>query len=140
MSEQIHNDINFEQKQLKNYVAFNPIILARLLGDKNIRITGLEEKVRTYYETHKNNIENTIKKPTGYMIAETIEFNGVNRFSKPLKYKLNRYKYKECNNIELLILVFCSTVGDLYIPNRILSFESTKFNKILLFPEDEVNS
>ncbi|MCR4661857.1 MAG: hypothetical protein K5765_07690 [Clostridia bacterium] len=146
MSELLHNmsapprsEVKFKQQQLKKYVAFNPIILARLLGEKNIRIAGLEEKVKNYYETH-NYIENSIKKPTGYMIAETIEFNGVNRFSKQLKNKMEKYVYEECNNTELLILVFCSTVGDLYIPNRKLSFESTKFDKILLFPEEEVNS
>ncbi|MDY6431008.1 MAG: hypothetical protein SPL00_04385 [Bacilli bacterium] len=139
MSAPPRSEVKFKQEQLKKYVLFNPIMLARLLGDRNLMIIGLEEKVKDYYEKHKQ-IENIIKKPTGYMIAEVIEFNGKNKYTKQLKDKLNQYKHVECDNIELLILVFCSTVGDLYIPNRPLSFESTKFDKILLFPEEEVNS
>lgn len=146
MSDLLHNmsapprsEVKFKQEQLKKYVVFNPIMLARLLGDRNLMITGLEEKVKDYCEKHKQ-IENIIEKPTGYMIAEVIEFNGKNKYTKQLNDKLNQYKHVECDNIELLILVFCSTVGDLYIPNRPLSFESTKFDKILLFPEEEVNS
>ena len=146
MSELLHNmsapprsEVHFEQNQLEEYVAFNPIVLARLLNFKNKMLSGLEEKAKEYYENHKE-LENIIEKPTGYMIAEVIELNGINRFSKQLKTKIDKYKHKDCENLELLILVFCSTVGDLYIPNRPLSFEKTKFDKILLFPKEGVNS
>lgn len=146
MSELLHNmsvpprsEVKFKKEQLNKYIAFNPIILARLLGDSDIDIKDLCKKVKKYVSDHPK-IEEIIEKPTGYMIGEFIELNGKNKFTKELNNKLKQYKYVECDNLELLIIIFCSTVGDLYIPNRKLSFESTKFDKILLFPEEEVNS
>lgn len=146
MSELIHNmsapprsEVKFEQEQLKEYIAFNPITLVKLLGDSDIDIKELCSKVKNYVGEHPT-IETIIEKPTGYMIGEVVDFNGKYEFTKEINDKLKRYKYVECDNLELLITVLCSTVGDLYIPNRTLSFESTKFDKILLFPEEEVNS
>lgn len=146
MSELLHNmsapprsEVKFKQEQLKKYIAFNPIRLARLLGDSDVVIKDLCNEVKNYVNDHPQ-IESIIEKPTGYMIGEVVDFNGKNKFTKELNDKLNQYKYVECDNLELLITVLCSTVGDLYIPNRTLSFESTKFDKILLFPEEEVNS
>ena len=150
MSELLHNvgvpprsKVEFKLEQLKKYIAFNPITLAMLLCDRNITIKGLCEKVKKYVSDHPQ-IEAIIEKPTGYMIGEIVDFNGEKRLTKELNdeltNKLTKYIYVECKNLELLITVLCSTVGDLYIPNRKLSFESTKFDKILLFPEEEVNS
>ena len=146
MSELLHNmsvpprsEVKFKKEQLNKYITFNPIILATLLGDSDIDIKDLCNKVKKYVSDHPK-IEDNIEKPTGYMIGELIELKGKNKFTKELNNKLKQYKYVECDNLELLIIVFCSTVGDLYIPNRKLSFESTKFDKILLFPEEEVNS
>ena len=48
------------------------------------------------------------------------------------------YEAEICEDLELLILVLCSTVRDIYIPNRKLSFEKSKFNKVLFFPKEEV--
>ena len=131
--------VQFKQKQLANYMAFNPLRLAKLLGINYFNVKKICEKVEEYVTKHPQ-IEAIIEKPTGYMIAEFIEIDNKDKPIKDLYKKLSMYKYVECVNIELLIVIFCSTVGDLYIPNRNLSFESTKFDKILLFPEEEVNS
>ncbi len=139
MSAPPRSEVRFEQEQLKKYIAFNPITLANLLGDSDIAIKDLCNKVKDYVSEHPT-IETIIEKPTGYMIGEVVTLNGEIKLTKELNDMLNRYKYVECDNLELLIMVLCSTVGDLYIPNRTLSFESTKFDKILLFPESEVNS
>ena len=137
MSELLHNmsapprsEVKFKKEQLKKYIAFNPLHLARLLKKLNYK-DEISESVQQYVKNNPGIVKN-IMKPTGYMIGEVIKLNG--------KYKLNQYKYVECDNLELLIIVLCSTVGDLYIPDRPLSFEKTKFNKVLLFPEEEVNS
>ena len=137
MSAPPRSKVVFEIKQLKKYVAFNPLRLSRLLKDSNYN-DEISESVKQYVENNPNIIKN-FKKPTGYMVAEYIELTG-NKLTKKLNEKLNVYEYVECTDLELLILVFCSTVGDLYIPDRPLSFERTKFNKILLFPEEEVNA
>ena len=140
MSELIHNmsapprsNLEFRQYQLKKYLAFNPLHLATLL--KKLKF---EDKVylaaEQYVKTHPELISSP-KKPTGYMLAEYIKLR-----CRELEGKLNTYNYDECDDIELMILVFASTVGDLYIPDRPLSFERTKFDKILLFPQEDVNS
>ena len=139
MSAPPRSEVSFKQVQLKKYIAFNPIRLARLLDDKDIVIKDLPGKAKKYVNEHPQ-IEAIIEKPTGYMIGEVVSFDGKNKFTKKISEKLNSYTYVECDNLDLLITVLCSTVGDLYIPNRVLSFESTKFDKILLFPEEEVNS
>lgn len=144
MSDLLHNmsapprsEVKFEQKQLHSYILFSPITLSKLLSNNRIILRGLEKRVKKYYEHHKE-IENIIERPTGYMIGEAIELDIRNL--KNNNGKLLPYAYEECHDLHLLIVVFCSTVGDLYIPNRSLSFEKNKFNKLLLFPKEEVNS
>lgn len=139
MSAPPRSEVKFEQGQLKKYIAFIPFLLASLLGEEKGDVKDLGAKVKQYVSEHPR-IESLITKPTGYMIAEVIDLNGRNRPSKDFGDQLNRYQFVECADPELLIAVFCSTVGDLYIPNRTLSFESSKFDKILLFPEEEVMS
>ena len=139
MSAPPRSEVKFKQKQLKKYIAFNPNRLITFFEEKDEVIKDLSDKVKEYVKEHPQ-IELIIEKPTGYMIGEVIELKEYKSFTKELNDKLNLYKYVECDNIDLLIIVLCSTVGDLYIPNRTLSFERSKFDKILLFPEDEVNS
>lgn len=137
MSAPPRSEVTFRQEQLKKYIAFNPLRLSRLLVESNYK-DDLSQSTKQYVEDNPDIIKN-IKKPTGYMIAEYVELAG-DKYTKALNDKLDVYKYVECTDLELIILVLCSTVGDLYIPDRPLSFEKTKFNKILLFAEEEVNS
>lgn len=137
MSAPPRSEVAFKQEQLKKYISFNPLRLSRLLSDLNYK-GEISESVKKYVINNPN-IEKSFKKPSGYMIAEYIEITG-DENAKTLNDKLGVYRYVECEDLELIILVFCSTVGDLYIPDRTLSFEKNKFNKVLLFPEDEVNS
>ena len=106
-----------------------------ILSDSPSSIAKAAEK---YVKKHPHIIKN-IAKPTGYMVSEYIELGVMSR-QKIDEALNNLYSFEVCNDVELLILVFGSTVGDLYIPNRPLSFEETKFNKVLLFPKEEVES
>ncbi len=142
MSELLHNmsapptsQVKFEKVQLKEYIAFTPYKLALLLSAYGLKDEEISVNVKKYVDTHPQ-VASIIERPTGYMIAETIEDDDPVKVSDRLRH----YSYIECDNLELLIAVFCSTVGDLYIPNRTLSFEKSKFNKVLLFPKEEVNS
>lgn len=142
MSELLHNmsvpprsEVKFNQLQLKKYICFNPSKLSSLLFDKGYSNEQISINTENYALAHSQ-ITSIIERPTGYMIGEVIEANDTKRS----KERLMEYNFVECTNLELLIVVFCSTVGDLYIPNRTLSYEKNKFDKILLFPEDEVNS
>ncbi len=140
MSAPPRSEVKFSQEQLKKYISFNPMRLERLLINENYINEDLGEAVKKYVEDHQGIYKN-IKKPTGYMIGEYIELpNGKRKYTREINNKLDNYQYTECTDLELIILVLCSTVGDLYIPDRKLSFESSKFNKILLFPEEEVMS
>ena len=131
-----NSKVDFEQKQLKKYIAFNPKNLSRLFGNENMTIDELKTAVENYVENHPD-IERIIEKPTGYMIGEVGVMNAENKITSKSNIV---FEYEECENLELMIIVFCSTVGDLYIPDRRLSFEITKFDKILMFPKDEVES
>ena len=146
MSELLHNmsapprsEVKFSQEQLEEYISFNPVLLAFLLGIQKFNLAKLEKKVKHYYQKHPD-LARMIEKPTGYMIAEAIELKNENINLLESKFLMKQYHHKACRNIPLLILVFASTVGDLYIPNRPLSFEENKFKRILLFPAKEVNS
>ena len=144
MSNLLHNmsapprsRVHFQQKQLNQYIAFNPLVLFREIYGKNHRFQG--SIVKKYVEEHPE-ILNEIKKPTGYMLGETFDLVGNEKFTKELNERLRKYTYEECRDVNLLILVLCSTVGDLYIPDRPLSFEDSKFKRILFFPKEEVYS
>ena len=147
MSDVLHNmsapprsQVSFTQRQLKEYIAFNPLRLARLLNDR-LLLTGanIAKEVNDYVSQHPS-IDKNIKRPTGYMIAEYIELGNTKKFTRELTDKMNKYRYQECNDLELLIIVLCSTVGDLYIPNHPLVITDSKFDKILFFPKEEVES
>ena len=127
----------FHQNQLNKYMAFNPIRLAKLINCRHIK--NLVDEVREYIKSHPD-IDKYIKKPTGYMIAEYINLDGCDKYDRKLNDKLSKYQYVECDDIELLIIVFGCTVGDLYIPNRKIIINETKLDKVLFFPIDEVNS
>ena len=144
MSELLHNmsapprsQVSYKMEQLKKYIAFNPLTLSELL--KELGIIDEVHLASKKYVDNNPDILKSIKKPTGYMLAECIEMPKCMSNKKLTNY-LNKYNFKACTDLELLILVFASTVGDLYIPNKDLSFESSKFSRILLFPEEEVNS
>ena len=140
MSAPPRSQVNFEQKQLKKYIAFNPLRLSRLLN-KHLLLFGssLTSEVNKYVSSHPN-IDKNIKKPTGYMIGEYIELGNTHKFTKNLSEMMDKYFYEECNDLELLIIVLCSTVGDLYIPNHPLTITDNKFDKVLFFPKEEVES
>lgn len=136
MSAPPKSKVDFEQTQLEKYIAFNPKDLAGSLGDENMTADELKTAVENYVKNHPD-IERIIEKPTGYMIGEVGVMNNENKITSKSK---TVFDYEVCKNLELMIVVLCSTVGDLYIPDRQLSFEKTKFDKILLFPKDEVES
>ena len=136
MSAPPKSKVDFEQTQLEKYIAFNPKDLAELLGNENMTADELKTAVEDYVKNHPD-IERIIEKPTGYMIGEVGVMNNENKITSKSK---TVFDYEVCKNLELMIVVLCSTVGDLYIPDRQLSFEKTKFDKILLFPKDEVES
>lgn len=147
MSDVLHNmsapprsKVSFVQRQLKEYIAFNPLRLARLLNNRLLLFgVDLVEEVNDYVSHHPN-INKNIKRPTGYMIGEYIELGNTKKFTKDLSEKMDKYHYRECNDLELLIIVLCSSVGDLYIPNHPLVINDSKFDKILFFPKEEVES
>lgn len=136
MSAPPKSKVDFEQTQLEKYIAFNPKDLAGLLGNENMTADELQTAVESYVKNHPD-IERIIEKPTGYMIGEVGVMNNENKITSKSK---TVFDYEVCKNLELMIVVLCSTVGDLYIPDRQMSFEKTKFDKILLFPKDEVES
>ena len=136
MSAPPKSKVDFEQTQLEKYIAFNPKDLAGSLGDENMTADELKTAVEDYVKNHPD-IERIIEKPTGYMIGEVGVMNNENKITSKSK---TVFDYEVCKNLELMIVVLCSTVGDLYIPDRQMSFEKTKFDKILLFPKDEVES
>ena len=136
MSAPPKSKVDFEQTQLEKYIAFNPKDLAGLLGNENMTADELKTAVEDYVKNHPD-IERIIEKPTGYMIGEVGVMNDENKITSKSK---TVFDYEVCKNLELMIVVLCSTVGDLYIPDRQMSFENTKFDKILLFPKNEVES
>lgn len=136
MSAPPKSKVDFEQTQLEKYIAFNPKDLAGSLGDENMTADELKTAVENYVKNHPD-IERIIEKPTGYMIGEVGVMNDENKITNKSK---TVFDYEVCKNLELMIVVLCSTVGDLYIPDRQMNFEKTKFDKILLFPKDEVES
>lgn len=136
MSAPPKSKVDFEQTQLEKYIAFNPKDLAESLGNENMTADELKTAVEDYVKNHPD-IERIIEKPTGYMIGEVGVMNNENKITNKSK---TVFDYEVCKNLELMIVVLCSTVGDLYIPDRQMSFEKTKFDKILLFPKDEVES
>ena len=136
MSAPPKSKVDFEQTQLEKYIAFNPKDLAESLGDENMTADELKTAVENYVKNHPD-IECIIEKPTGYMIGEVGVMNDENKITNKSK---TVFDYEVCKNLELMIVVLCSTVGDLYIPDRQMSFEKTKFDKILLFPNAEVES
>ena len=138
MSAPPRSEVRFQTNQLTDYIAFNPLTLCNLLSGKTL-YKQLPKRVEHYVKHHPE-IEKLLEKPTGYMIGETFEINEIGVLTNQIKKKLDNYYFEECQDINLLIVVLCSTVGDLYIPNRPLSFESSKFDKIILFPKVEVNS
>ena len=129
MSAPPKSKVDFEQTQLEKYIAFNPKDLAGSLGDENMTADELKTAVEDYVKNHPD-IERIIEKPTGYMIGEVGVMNDENKITNKSK---TVFDYEVCKNLELMIVVLCSTVGDLYIPDRLMSFEKTKFDKILRF-------
>lgn len=125
--------VYFKKEQVQTYLLFNPLTLQKLLEKRNYT-KDIAKASQEYYLSHLKRFER-LRQPRGYMISEYIELNDDINF---IKEKLNNYLLSECKNIELMILVFCKTINDLYIPSRKLSFEASRFKKILLFPLDEV--
>lgn len=136
MSAPPRSRVNFTQEQLKKYVAFDPSVLAYLIvKNNNTAFSDIKFVVKDYVKKHPD-FEKNIKKPSGYILGEIIDLYEIGNNGK----ELDKYDFVICKDIDLLIYIFCSTVNDLYIPNRKLSFNDSNFDKILLFPIDEVNS
>ena len=125
--------VYFKKEQVQTYLLFNPLTLQKLLQKRNYT-KDIAKASQEYYLSHLKRFER-LSKPRGYMISECIELSDDIYL---VKEKLKNYLLSECTNIELMILVFCKTINDLYIPSRKLSFEASRFKKILLFPLDEV--
>lgn len=138
---------------LKDIVCFDPANLARLLGCKKTEywkyserdkrrvdiepkkesIKELTKKANDYIKEHPE-IENSLKKPKNYMIADYYltffdEREGLEKITKSVRI---------CEDIELLLLIFGKTINLIYSPNRITHFEDRSFNNILYFKKDEI--
>lgn len=133
--------ISFKIEQVQKYLLFNPLTLRKLLQEKNYT-SEISKASQEYYLSNLKSFEK-VRQPSGYMISECINLSIDDAYlikneEEINNYLLTNYLLSECKNIELMILVFCKTVNDLYIPSRKPSFEDSKFKKILMFPLDEV--
>ena len=131
------SQVVFEILQLKDYVAFNPITLAKLLGANTI--DELVDKANEYMDTHPK-LNSYYKKPTGYMIGECASINNSLVTTISINKELEKYSFENCEDLDLLLVIFGCTVNDLFIPNREVAINTSKFNNILLFPKEEVDS
>ena len=110
-----------------SYYVFNPDTLFKLLcaTDENI-IQKIEEYIKIF------NLKEE-KRPKGYMLSPIVLNTSISHITIFGKAKL-----KYIDNIDLLINVLGRTVGNLYIPNREISFNEDSFRGIYIFPECEV--
>lgn len=129
------NNVNFEIEQINEYIIFNPTELFEHFKVK--KIDALIKKVKKTIDKMSEN-EILVKKPSGYMIGASIELN--DNYEIDDLDELLKYKHIDCKDIELIIIVLCSTVGDLYIPKKPLTIDKNNFKRILFFPKNEVNS
>lgn len=127
-------NLSYKFKQIDKYIVFNPLTLKKLLLEKGFKGKNLETLILNYIAKFPN-FNSLDKRPLAYMLGQNISLDlDVNTINE----KLNKYDFEECKDINLLIIVIGSTVGDIYIPNRELSFENDKLNKILLFFSQEI--
>lgn len=134
--------VSFKIEQVQKYLLFNPLTLRKLLQEKNYTSSDISKASQEYYFSNLKSFEK-VRQPSGYMISECIDLliddaYLIKNEEEMNNYLTTNYLLSECKNIELMILVFCKTINDLYIPSRKPSFEDAKFKKILMFPLDEV--
>lgn len=110
--------INISHSVIDVAISFKPAVLASLL---NCEISELPKKCQKFVEDNQDKFKDHFK-PEGYMI----------NLNNQIK------KIEECTDVYLLILIFGSTVDDIYIPNRKLVFYSSNFTKTLYFSKAEV--
>lgn len=124
----------YKFKQLDKYIVFNPLTLKDLLLEKGFKGDKLENLIHSYIKKFPN-FNSLDKRPSGYMFGKYIDLN---LDSNAIFKELQKYDLEECKDIELLLIVIGSTVGDIYIPNRELSFENEKLNRMFLFFSQEI--
>jgi len=113
-----------EIELLDNMLVFDPKVLRKALDSKHER---LKDTVDNYIS------ENPLwkyypKVPKSYMVA--VKYN--------LSTEFDKSNYTVVEDVPLLIYMFLSTVGDIYIPDRELTNNSyEKYNFILCFNEGD---
>ena len=121
--------ITFRQDELGVYYRFDPKELFKILLNTAIVDDDYKDRIANlcnlYIKKH-HRVKDSIKKPTGFMIAS--------------KMTDKCEKYEVCKDIDVLLNVFGRTVGDLYIPTREMSFDNSKFQEVLYFLKSEVDS
>lgn len=114
------------------YIEFNPIVLANLISPMRHYFSYenasefLSSKLESFVNKH-DGIRHLLTRPTGYMVSLNVKDD-------------EDIECETCEDAALLINVICSTVEDLYIPNRPMSFEKSKFTHSYYFLKEEVES
>lgn len=123
--------VEFTQNLNDPYILFRPRILADLLGSED---SELPVRATAYLARHPE-IERMPERPRSYMVAEFNCFH-----VSPLLHPIfaDTGVCEECKDINLLLQVFGSTVGRLYIPDRKLAYPASRFQATLLFRAREV--
>jgi len=110
-------DITKEIKAEGKKLLFDPVVLANKL---NCLID--EVHIKAFEYATKKDLENSLKKVNKYIIGSISNNNNEDEI---------------CEDIDLLIIVFASTYGCLYIPNKKLSFDEERFSKKIWFLKEE---
>lgn len=118
MSAPPRSEVRIRQNLPGMFIFFSPKRLASLLGCPS---EELPERCAEYVAAHPEIADNP-QRPRSYMVAQTT----------PQKRSV------ECFRLELLLVIFGSTLGDLYIPGRKLEYPKSRFDHTLYFRRQEV--
>lgn len=114
--------VSYQIKKFDTQILFDYEVLIKLLNTNKYH---LAECVEEYYKKNEKTLRN-YKKPTGYMIGKYLE-------PKDKKYRVE-------TDLNLLILVFTQTYGNMYVPTKDPSFSKHRFEHKILFLKKEVES
>lgn len=129
MSAPPRSEVRFNIAPLGEYLIFDPCVLATKLSKRKMHSTKsaanyLSKHLKKHVLTHPY-IINYKNRPKGYMLAST--FDNTIKCSGTI-----------CRDVNLLIHVFCSTVNDIYIPNKEFNYSVARFDKVLYFMKEEI--
>ncbi len=114
--------VSYEVKKIDDQVLFDFEVLIKLLKTNK---SHLVKRVEEYYKNNEKMLKN-YKKPSGYMIGKYLNSDDKN--------------YKVETDLNLLILVFTQTYGNMYVPNKEASFSKHRFENKILFLKREIES